>query len=49
MKVAIIGSGIAGNTTAYLLCDKHEITLFEKKTESVVTHTHTKSALKIRS
>lgn len=29
-KVAIIGGGIAGLTTAYLLCDKYDITLFEK-------------------
>jgi predicted NAD/FAD-binding protein len=40
MKVAIIGSGIAGNTTAYLLCDKHEITLFEKE-DRIGGHSHT--------
>ncbi|MDT7525046.1 FAD-dependent oxidoreductase [Pseudidiomarina sp. GXY010] len=30
MKIAIIGSGIAGMTSAYLLQQQHEITLFEK-------------------
>ena len=29
MKVAIIGGGISGLTTAHLLCGEHEITLFE--------------------
>jgi predicted NAD/FAD-binding protein len=29
MKIAIIGGGISGLTTAYLLCGEHEITLFE--------------------
>jgi predicted NAD/FAD-binding protein len=29
MKVAIVGSGIAGNTAAWLLRDEHEITVFE--------------------
>lgn len=29
MKIAIIGGGISGLTTAHLLCDEHEITLFE--------------------
>lgn len=29
MKIAIIGGGIAGLTTAHLLCGDHEITLFE--------------------
>lgn len=29
MKIAIIGGGISGLTTAHLLCDDHEITLFE--------------------
>ena len=29
MKVAIIGGGISGSTTAHLLCGQYEITLFE--------------------
>ena len=29
MKIAIIGGGISGLLTAYLLSDEHEITLFE--------------------
>jgi predicted NAD/FAD-binding protein len=29
MKIAIIGGGISGLTTAHLLCGEHEITLFE--------------------
>ena len=29
MKVAIIGTGIAGNVSAYKLRDEHEITVFE--------------------
>jgi len=29
MKIAIIGGGISGLTTAHLLCREHEITLFE--------------------
>lgn len=31
MKIAIIGAGAAGMTTAYLLNKQHEITLFEKQ------------------
>lgn len=41
MKIAIIGSGIAGNTLAYHLYKEHDITVFE--TESHIgghTHTH---------
>lgn len=30
MKIAIIGSGVAGLTTAWLLDQEHEVTLFEK-------------------
>jgi predicted NAD/FAD-binding protein len=40
MKVAIIGSGIAGLTTAYLLARKHDITVFEAA-DWVGGHTHT--------
>jgi len=29
MRIAIIGGGISGLTTAYLLCPEHEITLYE--------------------
>ena len=31
MKIAIIGGGAAGLVTAYLLRDRHELTLFEKQ------------------
>lgn len=31
MKIAIIGAGAAGMTTAYLLNKQHEITIFEKQ------------------
>ncbi|MDA7087104.1 FAD-dependent oxidoreductase [Pseudomonas sp. SA3-5] len=40
MKIAIIGSGIAGLTSAYLLNRNHEITLFEAG-DWVGGHTHT--------
>ena len=40
MKVAIIGSGIAGNTIAYHLNKKHEITVFESESY-IGGHTHT--------
>src|SRR5688572_2670038 len=30
MKIAIVGSGVAGLTTAWLLDQNHEVTLFEK-------------------
>ncbi|MCG6939312.1 MAG: NAD(P)-binding protein [Gammaproteobacteria bacterium] len=42
MKIAIIGSGIAGNVTAYHLNKEHDITLFEQNTH-VGGHTHTHS------
>lgn len=40
MKIAIIGSGIAGNTLAYHLHQKHEITVFEAESH-IGGHTHT--------
>ena len=40
MKIAIIGSGIAGLTSAYLLHRRHEITLFEAS-DWIGGHTHT--------
>ena len=40
MKIAIIGSGIAGLTSAYLLNRKHAITVFEAS-DWVGGHTHT--------
>ena len=30
MKIAIVGSGISGNSLAYTLSKEHDITLFEK-------------------
>ncbi|MCF5822676.1 FAD-dependent oxidoreductase, partial [Pseudomonas syringae] len=40
MKVAVIGSGIAGLTSAYLLNRKHEVTVFESS-DWIGGHTHT--------
>lgn len=40
MKIAIIGSGIAGLTSAYLLSRSHDITLFEAG-DRIGGHTHT--------
>ncbi|WLH91169.1 FAD-dependent oxidoreductase [Pseudomonas sp. FP453] len=40
MKIAIIGSGIAGLTSAYLLSRSHDITLFEAD-DRIGGHTHT--------
>jgi predicted NAD/FAD-binding protein len=40
MKIAIIGSGIAGNTLAYHLQQQHDITVFEAN-DYVGGHTHT--------
>ena len=40
MKIAIIGSGIAGNTLAYHLYQKHDITVFEAGSH-IGGHTHT--------
>ena len=40
MKIAIIGTGISGLTTAYLLSDSHDLTVFEKN-DYIGGHTHT--------
>lgn len=40
MKIAIIGSGIAGNTLAYHLHQQHDITVFEAEGH-IGGHTHT--------
>lgn len=40
MKIAIIGSGIAGNTLAYHLYKEHDITVFEAASH-IGGHTHT--------
>jgi predicted NAD/FAD-binding protein len=40
LKIAIIGSGIAGNTIAYHLHEQHDITVFESESH-VGGHTHT--------
>ncbi|HEU5133873.1 MAG TPA: FAD-dependent oxidoreductase [Steroidobacteraceae bacterium] len=40
VKIAVIGSGIAGNVAAYHLCREHEITVFEAA-DHVGGHTHT--------
>lgn len=42
MKIAVIGSGIAGNVAAYHLNKEHEITLYEQHSHiGGHTHTHT--------
>jgi predicted NAD/FAD-binding protein len=40
MKIAVIGTGIAGNVAAYYLHKKHEITVFEAN-DYIGGHTHT--------
>jgi predicted NAD/FAD-binding protein len=40
MRVAVIGAGVAGLTTAWLLQDAHEVTLIEKE-ERLGGHAHT--------
>jgi len=40
MKIAIIGSGISGLTSAYLLSRKNDVTVFEKN-NYIGGHTHT--------
>ena len=40
MKIAIVGSGISGNSLAYSLSKEHNITLFEKNNR-IGGHSHT--------
>jgi len=40
MKIAVIGTGISGMVTAYLLCGDHDITVFEAN-DYIGGHTHT--------
>ena len=40
MKIAIVGTGIAGNTAAYHLCREHDISVFEAN-DYIGGHTHT--------
>jgi uncharacterized protein len=40
VKIAIVGSGIAGNVAAYHLCREHEVTVFEAA-DRVGGHSHT--------
>jgi predicted NAD/FAD-binding protein len=40
MRIAVVGSGIAGLASAYLLGSEHDVTLFEKE-ERLGGHTHT--------
>jgi uncharacterized protein len=40
VKIAIVGSGIAGNVAAYHLCREHQVTVFEAAAH-VGGHTHT--------
>jgi len=40
MKIAIVGTGIAGNVAAYHLCKEHDITVFDAN-DHIGGHTHT--------
>lgn len=40
MRIAVIGTGIAGMTAAYLLADEHDLTVFEAD-DYIGGHTHT--------
>ncbi|HBO14732.1 MAG TPA: FAD-dependent oxidoreductase, partial [Porticoccaceae bacterium] len=40
MKIAIIGTGIAGNVAAHYLAKEHDITVFEAN-DYIGGHTHT--------
>ena len=48
MKIAVIGTGIAGNVAAYHLAREHEITVFEADNR-IGGHTNTVGALRITS
>ena len=42
MRIAVIGSGIAGLGSAWLLSQRHQVTLYERDTRlGGHTHTHT--------
>jgi len=43
MKIAVVGAGISGMLSAYLLCDEHEVTVFEAN-DYIGGHTHTVDA-----
>ncbi len=40
MRIAVIGAGVSGLVTAYLLADEHEVTVFESN-DYIGGHTHT--------
>ncbi len=40
MRIAVIGAGISGLTTAYLLCQEHEVVVYEAN-DYIGGHTHT--------
>lgn len=40
LKIAVLGAGVAGLTAAYLLSEKHQVTIFEKQ-DYAGGHTHT--------
>ena len=40
MRIAIVGAGISGMLAAYLLCEEHDVTLFEANAY-LGGHTHT--------
>ena len=42
MKIAIVGAGISGLVSAYLLCQEHEITVYEAE-DYIGGHTNTVS------
>ena len=40
MRVAVVGTGIAGNAAAYALADRHHITVYERELKPG-GHSHT--------